>query len=397
MDIIFYTSLVAVWLWQLVFGLKLNLPPSFELVDLGSWLIFIRIILWLFLGLVLLIFSKKHKIGALVLAISPTLLNLWLFDLKNTIILGVFLLLLDKNIKKPYLILILCLFIGLVLSNGRQLPLFQVLNLNNASLEVNERFQDESLLNEKIEIPGVLRRISYNKYFFVIKNLSKEILSFINPRLWFFKELDGNLGKSMVIFYWPMFFMFLIGIYKEKNLKQILNYFFMALLFYLLSANEKYLLSIVPLSLLIESGFISIKNQKGLIVVLTSSVFLGFYFNHQDLSKNQKYWFDNRIILYQEIFNDLLKGENYCQYFLKSDCDLNKISFINNETKPSQEKDKIYIGFVGEYLGRDINNNYSSNWKNEIESMGFKIIKVYEVNDSIAYGLGNIVVKTTDE
>jgi len=131
--------------------------------------------------------------------------------------------------------------------------------------------------------------------------------------------------------------------------------------------------------------------------------------NYFDLNKRPDFWLDNRPYFYDFIFKSIKlrdidsfehiyvtglvgNSQKYCQYYLGDDC-TNKFvfdSFDLENIKPN--KNTIYGGFVGEFVGSDFKNNIKDDWKTLIEHKGFSKLEILRLRDTIAYKYGNEVI-----
>jgi hypothetical protein len=69
------------------------------------------------------------------------------------------------------------------------LPIVNHTALSYVSEEITARIGQENSLTEKVSFPLLLRRIGYNKIFFIYKNISINLVNFFDPETWFFQEV----------------------------------------------------------------------------------------------------------------------------------------------------------------------------------------------------------------
>ena len=223
-----FLLLIAELVWQKIIGY----PPTLEQLRLG---VGSPAILWLvrLLGLVLiltatfffssLITNKAKKYYWVLTLGSPILSLLWmsypLDAIKIFLISGAFYLLARR--QKSFavattvsiaILLILNLFVF------KQNPkILDALSLPRSQEEVTYRFTTEDKSNPHIEIPILLRRIGYNKYFILLKNSLNGSLNFFDFETIFFQEVHPMNQKAFVIFFWPEIFIFSLGIWLSLN------------------------------------------------------------------------------------------------------------------------------------------------------------------------------------
>lgn len=297
------------------------------------------------------------------------------------------------------------------------------LGLSDAKIEVQKRFAAEDSLTDPIYIPLTLKRIVYNKYFFAYKEIINETIPFFDMESIFFQEIHPMEQKSIVIFVWPEIFLLIGGIYlqlKSKNKKLnefillMLLFSFINFLFSSFIVFRKFELILFPLSLIMALSVFEIYKTKNLfgkffgITIIFLSLY-GTMSNYFDLNKRPDFWLDNRPYFYDFIFKSIKlrdidsfehiyvtglvgNSQKYCQYYLGDDC-TNKFvfdSFDLENIKPN--KNTIYGGFVGEFVGSDFKNNIKDDWKTLIEHKGFSKLEILRLRDTIAYKYGNEVI-----
>ena len=131
--------------------------------------------------------------------------------------------------------------------------------------------------------------------------------------------------------------------------------------------------------------------------------------NFSDLNKRPDFWLDNRPYFYEFVFNSIKekdiskfekiyvtslvgKTDKYCKYYF-GNCDESKFIFNSFELKGIKpEKNSIYAGFAGEFIGSDFKNNINSDWLTLIKDKGFTDVETKNLRDTIAYKFGNDIV-----
>jgi len=204
------------------------------------------------------------------------------------------------------------------------------LSLKEAQDGVTIRISSEDTLDPKMVFPLWWRRISYNKYFFVYKNVLSEVLPFFDIETIFFQEVHPMEQKSVVMFYWPEIYLFVIGIYflmkiKSKKMVNLLVVCLMiSLTNYLFSDGEKGLrmvFLILPISLILAESVVNLYMLRvkgytvaGFFLFLFSILTVySFGINFYDLTARKEYWFDNRPLAYQFWFENL-KGMDLSRF-----------------------------------------------------------------------------------
>jgi len=391
---------------QIALMILIRYPISFEQVQttsLNVW--FLRI----FSILLLIILGREinYRYGKCVLMIWASLPIVWGIALSSPIrlLIGLFSLefLWSKGIKK---ILFIFLFLfAVVFSKRLNLNLindFDYLNINNASIEVNERFAREEAIKDKIYFPKNLRRLVENKYMMIYKNSISETIKFFDLNTWFFQEFNPISVKGLPIYIWPFIIPFTIGIIwtirDKRNLFINVSLLVTTSLFiyFLTKGNNSDRMWIVsiPLAIVIAEGFTSIKN-KLIKYGIIGLIIYGSVAWRSDLLIRKDYWLDNRPMAYNfwlyelrsrsgvlGISNMLGSAEEYLKYY-----SLDK--YVNTELT---DDTKIYAGFVGEIIGSDNNNLVPIDWKEKIEDAGWELIKYKKIRDSIAYKYGDILI-----
>lgn len=416
----------------------INFADSFFSGDIRLWLLRVVSLILLIISLFFWFQTIKKNINKNIALISiflifltPTFFILWYshpFDcLKIFILLTVFYLMFGKSNEKRLLgfavfsIIFISIF-SFSLTQERS-SFIHKLSLSDAQKELNIRFDAEDKVLNKVDIPLNLKRIAYNKYFILYKQLVNEIIPFFDFETIFFQEIHPKEQKSVVLFVWPVIFLFLFGIYflfKKENKSAriiVLSLSIVALGNYLISINEpyrKFEMILFPISLVTALtinegmkygiGWI----RKSMFWVCVVFLIYGTGTNYYDLFNRTDFWLDNRPIFYDYIFKtiskeDLEKYDNiyissivgnpelYCKFY-RNDCQ-EKFTFKSFDLSVNKsEKKSLYAGFAGEFIGSDFKNNINSNWKNMISSSGINILGTMKMRDTIAYKYGNDVV-----
>jgi hypothetical protein len=417
-------------------------PTEDQLVVIGCffnnlWVLRIFSLLILLIALcfwykliVKLIGKTVSLISCLIVFLTPTFYILWLtspFDCLKIFLLIFLIYFLNKS-KNHFgkLALILgTIFIVLFsfLTTTERSSFVHKLGLKDAKTEVSDRFAAENSLTDPVKIPLKIKRIVYNKYYFEYKELVNEVIPFFDIESLFFQEIHPLEQKSVVIFVWPEIFLLISGTYiliKSKNKKVnslVMITLFLSLINFLFdpfTIFKRFELILFPLSLIMALTVEKISKTKiifgktvGLVVVFFC--LYGIVANFSDLNKRPDYWLDNRPYFYEFVFNSIKKRnlnnfdkvyvtslvgktEEYCQYYL-GNCDRNKFVFNSFELdKIKPEKNTIYAGFAGEFIGSDFKNNINSDWLTLVKDKGFTNLETMETRDTIAYKFGNNVI-----
>lgn len=309
--------------------------------------------------------------------------------------------------------ILLTVVVNLILLNRPSIV--SKLSLKEAQDGVTVRISSEDALNPRILAPLWWRRVSYNKYFFVYRNVLREILPFFDMETIFFQEVHPMEQKSIVMFYWPEIYLFIVGIYflaKIKN-KRMINLLVVCLVVslvnYLFSDGEKGLrmvFLVLPISLILAEGVVGFKS-KSFSWILMFVIVYSFGINFYDLTARKEYWFDNRPLAYQFWFENLknmdlsrfskvqvttLIGDtkSYCRYYLGDKCDQSNVVFNNfNAISDSVPSGSIYAGFGGEFVGPKFKNDISEDWRGIAQSQGWRFVGYRRLRDTIANQYGN--------
>ena len=313
------------------------------------------------------------------------------------------------------------------------LPIINHSSLSYVSEEITARIGQEDSLKEKVAFPLWFRRISYNKIFFIYKNIVVELLNFFDPETWFFQEVHPLGQKSEVIFFWPEIFFFVIGLAaliknKNKNFKQFMGILFiLSVSFYLTTINEtpsiKYSLLLFCFSIVIAYGLSAkFKIVPTLLIILS---LWGAVISYYDMGKRPLFWFDNRPFVYKEgiqgiketavssfkpnsvvITSIIGNPKLYFLYYFNAPSNIflsNKDTVIYNDIKYTfnsfdlkinqPENKTLYLGFLGEYIGSNPKNDFSADQDlNKIKNLGIDIKKTWITYDTIAYRYSNYVI-----
>lgn len=287
----------------------------------------------------------------------------------------------------------------------------------DAQNEVIQRITREDTLLEKISLPLAWRRIAYNKYFFVYKQVVSEVLPFFDLETVYFQEVHPMEQKSVVMFYWVEIYLLVLGVLFCKKIKSItwlISLIVLAVVNYVFSEGEptlRLLMVLFPLSWVMSVAVIELSKGKWLakssLIFLTVITALGFVVNLVDLIKRTDYWLDNRPLAYQFWFEGLkrsglpnfekiqittLIGDSkaYCYFYMGSVCDSEKIKFSSFDLNKEIGNPKtIYAGFGGEFVGPDFKNNISNEWIKTANAKGLVLIGTKNLRDTIANKYGN--------
>ncbi len=429
-EVLFYIGLgLIAW----IIAININYPPSKEQLFLVNnlwqlWLL--RLVCFLTIVFILgwwRSFLRKTKGGLLafsfvvVLGMSPLLwlswvaypsLVLWLLLL--TLGVSVFF---DKN--KFFLVTFLLLWIvGLLVINSKfldqDIALLNDLSFKNSSEKVTMIFTRSDSLKEVIEVPLIIKRISYNKVYLGFVDVLKNAISFFDFDTWFFQEVHPLRQKSVVFFFWPELVFFFVGLVCLSKVRKFLYILFLlivlALLYYLFSAGfvyQRMYLVLIPVGLLVAMGLEKVllslcsKNwiSKYLSIFLLFLLFLGYINNVYDLLIRPDYWLDNRPIIYDQIYSEIKKEylgekiivsnifgnpEPYCEFYLNN-CD--EMSYGVTDYR-EVGAGILMVGYIGEFI--DINSN--GNEEALINQNGLRYLGGFDVRDNIVNGYGQRVV-----
>jgi len=311
-----------------------------------------------------------------------------------------------------------------ILVLGNKPAIFNQFSIKDAQAEVTARITNEDSLITKISLPLWWRRIAYNKYFFVYKNVVGEFLPFFDLESIFFQEIHPLEQKSIVMFYWVEMYLLIFGIYYlvKKNNKSVNKFVFSLILVswidFVFSEGSAYLrliYVIFPVSIVMATGIerlrILMKDKYVLAKITFPLVILvltyGILINYFDLTVRSQKWFDNRPLVFQFWFSNLEKvninnvnriqisslvgdSKAYCYFYIGKICDQDKFVFksfdLSSETAIANS---VYAGFAGEFVGPKFKNDIDPNWENETKKKDFEFIGVESLYDTVAYKYGN--------
>jgi len=144
-------------------------------------------------------------------------------------------------------------------------PIKEYLSTKITANEVNRRFDEESYLQNKVVLPGIIRKIGYNRYSFMAKNIIKGTIGGMDLDKIFFQEKSPMFLNSVVIFQWWWIWPFILGVfslYKLTNKQELLYWTILAVGQFWLNDGPIY----VRLSIFIMA--ISMVNSIGLMVLI---------------------------------------------------------------------------------------------------------------------------------
>lgn len=380
--------------------------------------------------LIKLVKKPISLISCLIIFLSPAFYILWLsypIDCLKIFLLLFLVFILSKIKRNFYKILIvlgtLYIILFSFLTINERSSFVHKIGLKDAKTEVQKRFAAEDSLINPVELPLKMKRVVYNKYFISYKQLITEVIPFFDMESLFFQEIHPLEQKSVVIFVWPQIFLLIGGVYfliKVKNKKMnslLMVMLFLSLISFLFDPFDifrKFSLMLFPLSLIMSVAVLNIYKTKvmfgkifGFIVVFFC--LYGISANHFDLNKRPDYWLNNRPYFYEFIFKSIEKRnlddfekiyvtslvgntEKYCKFYL-GNCNSDKFVFDSFDLEGVKaEKDSIYAGFAGEFVGSDFKNNINNDWLTLIKAKGFTEIETKKIRDTIAYKFGNNMV-----
>ena len=205
-------------------------------------------------------------------------------------------------------------------------PLLPRLSFPVIQAELTDRFNKEYLLRPGNHIPLAIKRIAYNKYFFLIKDIGEEALQFADIETLFFGENHPLSQKSIPVFFWGEFGLFLLALWVwSKNKKNVTDKVGLllsaAVVYFLTTGGQAYLRHLV--TFLFLAGIMAealprlLHNGWPLRLVTYGLLFFALYgglAHFFDRLKRPGYWLDNRPLVYQ-IYFDSLPTEKYDQVF----------------------------------------------------------------------------------
>ncbi len=396
------------------------------LLRIFSFVLLLAALFFWYKTMVKVVNKKISLISCLIIFLTPVFYVLWLTC--PTDCLRIFLLMFLVWVlsqKKKLLMILGSIFIILFsfLTTTQRSSFVYKIGLKEAKTEVQNRFAAEDSLTDPVKVPLKIKRIVYNKYFIEYKKLINEIIPFFDMESLFFQEIHPLEQKSVVIFVWPEILLLIGGTYllikkKDKKINSLINtVLFLSLINFLFNPFiifRKFEMIIFPLGLIMALATEEMFKTKimfgkicGLVVLFLC--FYGLLANHTDLNKRPDFWLDNRPYFYEFVFKSIKKRDfnkfekvyvtslvgntkEYCEYYL-GNCDPNRFVFNSFELKGIKpEKNTIYAGFVGEFIGSDFKNNINSDWLTLIKDKGFTALETIKIRDTIAYKFGNEVV-----
>lgn len=437
--VLFYFFLKQVGLTSQIALFSL-IPIVASPLSLSLWLFRPKICLTIFLLILWLYFwSRKKKSQLHVVFWLITTFLLFYSSFQGLIIgLLIFAPLMFLNFcraKKYSMFLTLAILVVLLIIPIIKNPLFKIsltqsallnaINPTQVGKQITERFTQEDSLLAKISFPLWFRRMGYNKIFFAYRNFTKEVLNFLDLETLFFQEVHPMQQKSEVTFYWPEIFVFLVGIFWliktgfGKKQKILLFLIFLSLIFYLFTQNEtfagRYILTLFILAIFIGIGFKQM--PRGLSLIILPLIIWAIYINTYDILKRPLFWYNNRpyvyaqgikaikiieteSVSYKNIYLTSLVGNPKIYYFyyfspqpelfLKDPLSIEengKIVYFNGFDLVSNlpQKNSLYFGFLGEFIGPNSLNEFSEQDINKIEPIGLKVEKVWKLDNTIAF------------
>lgn len=429
---------------QITIALLINYPPTWQQLqilnrvglggELSLWLLRLITLLGV-IGLILIckkyIELKIFRWLVILWLLSPISLMIWmqfpLTLLKLLMVAGIFYI--GRNRNKCLvggLSLILVIIFNYSILNNHP-AVFNKLFLKDAKNEVTARFTAEDSLLTKVTWPLWWRRIGYNKYFFAYKQVVAEFLPFFDLETIFFQEVTPTGQKSIVMWYWPEFYLFLIGCFfllkkGNKKLRQIvITGLILAIVNFVFSEGSfewRLLLVMWPTSIILAIGLDGLVEYlykgywqaRATLILGVSLLLIAWCFNSYDLVIRKEYWLDNRPLTFEFWYKNIIKidknnyqkvyvsslvgnSKEYCLYYLGKQClDNNIFSFNSFNLKDNKtEPNTIYAGFAGEFVGPNFKNEIEDNWQEIIKSKGMEIKAVKDLHDSIANQYGDSV------
>jgi hypothetical protein len=428
-------------LLELVWQTTIKYPPTLEQLHLGVynptslWLVRMGS-LALLLAATFFVFRLISKKGRLyfwifVLA-SPAFSFIWMchpLDSLKIFIISASFYLISRFQKIRIATALTCAILLLLnLAIFKENPkILETLSFKRSQEEVTLRFNIEDNLKPHIQIPILVRRIGYNKYFLILKNSVNESLSFFDFETIFFQEVHPMGQKAFVIFFWPEMYLLCLGTWfiliKRRPIKTVvLPLLFLSFIYFITSntsIERRLFLTLYPLSILLAecvSTVFVINSAKWVKIGTTLLLLLSFYgwiTNYYDRFVRPDYWLDNRPIAYNS-FLSFLKNSNekynqivvpetlyatkdYCRYYLK-DCEIFRIENFDL-SKQIADKDMLYVGFIGNFVGPNRENSFPSDLNSELGRTGLEILQKTHILNNIASGYGQelLIVRVKDK
>jgi hypothetical protein len=425
--------IILIAISQFFWTVKIGYPPSLEQINLGintpASLFFIRII-----SLIIFLFTCFLVLKSLKKAIKPYFLffifsipaiTSWIISYPTIVIRLFLIVLLSFFISKikpsfrSFLFIILAIY-SIYLLNVSIFKLrpvvIETLDLKSNQIELTHRIYSEDEINPKIDLPLSFRRLGYNKYLFAFKNFSNLSLKFLDLESLFFEEVHPLSQKGFVLFTWPLIWLFILSlIFYIKKIIVVPSLFLYSLFFgfisYLFSDQfpEHYLAPVIFIVCFLLASTISfLFNHKQRILKYLVIFFLvislySYTNNLLDRFKRPDFWLDNRPLIYQTWFNRLKEmpladlkiimtdivgpSSSYCHFFLKNCQNFTFTNFDFSSSLP--QKDVVYIGFVGNFLGRQNQNSFGADQEYLIALAGHHVIDSFSFRDDVVFGYGN--------
>ena len=422
--------IIAEGIWQIY----VNFPPTIEQLNLG---VTSSVVLWIVrvLSLVMVvgaafIFSsnlntKIKKYYWIFILACPTISYVWMaypFDALKLFVISIVFYFVTKKDANIFIVL----GFGLVLISLLNIYVFKqkpeilkVLSFAQPQQEVNFRYQIEDNLNPDIHIPRLLKRVVYNKVFFATRDFSNLALTFIDFESLFFQEVHPMGAKSFVIFFWPLIFILFASIWLGATNKISLTKGEVILLYFSffyfmttdVSVERRFILLLFPLSIIFAKSiyyYLSTNSKVaklviGLLIILTT---YGWFTNYFDRYMRPMYWLDNRPVVYDFILsnlkntttnydqiivpNTLFALNDYCEFYLTT-CPEFKYQDFNLQIEPISGN-TLYIGFVGNFVGPNKDNAFSTNYEKEIIGRNLDILYKTDVRNNIANTFGQTLL-----
>lgn len=436
-------ALVVILGFQVELSNFISYPPNQEQLHLifalpvgnyalGFWLVKIVSLLLVLAAAVILrktirgIFGEKvATLSGLVVLVSPTTYAVW--NLHPTDALKAFLVTLlcyfvlrFRSGKAIVFGLVIILSVLVLLSNNQPLsniPILTALKPSAAEDEIRDRLNSEMSIVSPIHIPLSIKRIAYNKPFFIYKDVLNTAISYGDLESVFFQEVNTLGQKSFVIFFWPEFVLFVFGLYwwarghgeGRKSFIALLT--FVAFVDFVMQNKptyQQFFLSIFPLSVLISLGAVKLGKYRLFPIFIALILGYSFLVNYVDIATRPAYWFDNRPLVYRFIFQEVGKSQSqsqhvrvtslignpelYCRFYLGI-CPSSRYIFDSFDLANRPAKGGVlYAGFLGEYIGRDLENAMPTDWPDRFPKKGLSILASYTTRDTIAYHYGDTAV-----
>lgn len=440
---IFFVALFIVLGFQVILSSLISYPPnqdqlylifalpiryyalSFWLVKLTSLLLVLAAVV-LFKMTIQRVWGERVAIlSGLLVAISPTFFAAW--SLHPADVLKVFLVTvicywtLNGRSKIQIIIgLIMGLVVLVLLSNNQpfsNIPILTAIKPLAAEEEIKDRLNSEMSIVSPIHIPLAIKRIAYNKPYFIYKNILNTAISYGDLESVFFREVNSLGEKSFVIFFWPELILFVVGLFflvrgSDKWQKYLVGLlvFFAFCDFVLLNkpSYQQFFLSMFPLSILISLGAVRLGRYRPLPLIIALILGYALLVNFADIATRPSFWFDNRPLAYRFIFQEvgkyqassqwvkvtslIGKPELYCRYYLGK-CHPDRFIFDSFDLRGQPAKGGLlYAGFAGEYIGKELENTLPQNWPDRFPGQGLSILSYFTTRDTIAYHYGDTVV-----